>query len=369
MAGAGISTPRPSGYKNEERCSAAPREPKFVGEPRLVFHVLHAKLPESTSQLPRAPPVSDSMRALRVHDRAGPEALIYESAAVPVPGIGDALVRVSAASFTPTELSWPSTWVDRAGRNRTPVIPGHEVCGTVAALGYGTTGCDVGDAVFGLTDWYRDGTLAEYIAVEARNLATRPAALDDVEAAGSAMPALTANQALFTHGRLAAGQSVLIHGAGGGVGTAAIQLARAADATVLASARSWARDLVLELGADEFIDAEQDSVETVRSVDLVFDLVGGDALGHSWSVVRTSGIIVSVVEDPAARPEARRDARAAFFVVEANGTMLAELASQMDAGQLRPVVGAVRPLAEGREAFASKQAGEVPGKSVVQVAR
>ena len=177
------------------------------------------------------------MHALRIHVRAGPEGLIYESAAVPEPGIGDVLVRVGAASFTTTELSWPSTWVDRAGRDRTPVIPGHEVCGTVAALGYGTTGWDLGDVVFGLTDWYRDGTLAEYVAVEARNLAFKPAGLADVEAAACAMPALTAMQALFTHGRLVPRQTVLIQGAGGGVGTAAIQLARAADAIVLASAR------------------------------------------------------------------------------------------------------------------------------------
>ena len=309
------------------------------------------------------------MRALRIHTQAGPEALIYESAAVPEPGIGDVLVRVSAASFTPTELSWPSTWVDHAGRDRTPVIPGHEVCGTVAALGYGTTGWDIGETVFGLTDWYRDGTLAEYVSVEARNLAAKPAGLDDVEAAASAMPAMTANQALFTHGRLEPGQTVLIQGAGGGVGTAAIQLARAADARVLASARTWARDVVLELGAHEFIDADQDPIETAaKAVDLLVDLVGGDALGRAWPLLRTGGTIVSLVADPAARPQARSDTRAAFFVVEANGTMLSKLAGQMDTGQLRPVVGAVRPLAEGREAFASKQAGKVPGKSVLEVA-
>src|SRR5215467_8040155 len=132
------------------------------------------------------------MRALRTHQPGGPQHLVEEEAPIPSPGIGDVLIRVHSASFTPTELSWPSTWVDRAGRDRTPVIPGHEVCGTVAALGYGTTGWDVGDAVFGLTDWYRDGTLAEYVAVEGRNLASKPAGLADVEAAACAMPALTA---------------------------------------------------------------------------------------------------------------------------------------------------------------------------------
>ena len=180
---------------------------------------------------------------------------------------------------------------------------------------------------------------------------------------------MTANQALFTHGRLEPGQTVLIQGAGGGVGTAAIQLARAADARVLASAHAWARDVVLEFGAHEFIDADQDPIETAAmGVDLLVDLVGGDVLGRAWPLLRTGGTMVSLVEDPAARSQARSDARAAFFVVEANGTMLSELAAQMDAGQLRPVVGAVRPLAEGREAFTAKQAGEVPGKSVLEVA-
>jgi NADPH:quinone reductase-like Zn-dependent oxidoreductase len=332
-----------------------------------VFHTLYA-IPEATEQLPEGPPVSDVMHALRIHARAGPEALVYESAAVPEPGIGDLLVRVGAASFTPTELSWPSTWVDRRNRDRTPVIPGHEVSGTVAALGYGATGHDIGAAVFGLTDWYRDGTAAEYVVVEARNLASKPARLDHVEAAASAMPAMTAMQGLFTHGGLARGQTVLIQGAGGGVGTVAIQLARAADARVLASARSWARDLVLELGAHEFIDADGDSATTADGVDVVFDLVGGDVLGRSWSLVRAGGTVVSVVEDPAARPEAREDARAVFFVVEAKGAMLDELAAQMNAGQLRPVVGAVHPLAEGRAAFVSKKPGKVPGKVVLAVA-
>ena len=194
------------------------------------------------------------MRALRIHARGGPEALVDEEAPVPEPAIGDVLVRVGAASFTPTELAWPSTWVDRAGRDRTPVIPAHEVCGIVQGLGYGTTGFELGDVVYGLTDWYRDGAAAEYVAVEARNLAPKPAALDETEAAATPMPALTARQALLTHGALAQGQTVLVLGAGGGVGSFAVQLARVVGASVIAAARSWARDAVLELGADQFID-------------------------------------------------------------------------------------------------------------------
>jgi len=308
------------------------------------------------------------MRALRIHSEGGPEGLVYEEAPDPEPGIGDALVRVGAASFTPSELTWPSTWVDRAGRDRTPVIPAHEVCGTVAEIGYGTTGLEVGDAVYGLTDWYRDGAAAEYVAVEARNLASKPSSLTEVEAAATAMPALTASEALFEHGSLSEGQSVLIHGAGGGVGTTAVQLARIAGARVVAAGRSWARDSVLDLGATEFIDVDQETfVDAVSDVDLVFDLVGGDALGGSWSVIRPGGRIVSVVEDPAARPEARKDAESALFVVEPNGERLGKLTSQIDSGELRPVVGEVRKLGDGQEAFATKQAGGVRGKSVLEV--
>jgi NADPH:quinone reductase-like Zn-dependent oxidoreductase len=180
---------------------------------------------------------------------------------VPEPGTGDVLVRVHAASFTPTELTWDSTWVDRLAHDRRPVIPGHEVSGTVDSLGFGTTGFAIGDAVYGLTDWYRDGTLATYVAVEARNLAPKPASLNHVQAAALPMPGLTAWQALFVHGRLSAGHRVLIHGAGGGVGTAAVQLARAARAHVIASGHGSARNLVSELGAERFVDLDRERFE------------------------------------------------------------------------------------------------------------
>src|SRR5512133_706865 len=234
------------------------------------------------------------MRALRLHQQVP----------APEPGIGEVLIGVHAASFTPTELGWPSTWVDRLGHDRRPIVPGHEVSGTVAALGYGAAGFTVGDAVYGLTDWYRDGALADYVAVEARNLAAKPTALDDVEAAAVSLAGLTAWQALFVVGRLAPGQRVLIHGAAGGVGSLAVQLARAVHAHVVATGRGWARELATELGADQFVDLEQDWVEAVAGeVDLVVDLVGGGVLERSWSVLREGGLLVSAVEDP----EPKRD--------------------------------------------------------------
>lgn len=308
------------------------------------------------------------MRALRLHERGGPEQLVYEDAPVPFVGIGDVLLRVRALSFTPTELTWPSTWVDRRGKDRRPVIPAHEVSGVVMALGYGTTGVCIGDAVYGLTDWYRDGVAAEYVAVEARNLAPLPSSLTHVQAAGMPMGGLTAWQALFVHGRLEVGQWVLIHGAGGGVGTVAIQLAHAAGAHVVATGHASSQQLVTELGAEVFVNVDQDRFEeAAEAVDLVFDLVGGDVLHRSWSVVKPGGAIVSVVEDPGAASDGEDGTHGVFFVVEPNRAELDELSRRIDAGELRPIIGQVLPLADGRDAFVAKQHHAVPGKIVLQV--
>jgi NADPH:quinone reductase-like Zn-dependent oxidoreductase len=308
------------------------------------------------------------MHALRIHEQGGPEGLSYEEAPIPEPGTGDALVRVHAASFTPTELTWPSTWVDRLGHDRRPVIPGHEVSGIVEGLGWGTTGFAVGDAVYGLTDWYRDGALAEYVAVEARNLARKPASLDHVQAAALPMPGLTAWQALFTHGGLSRGQRVLIHGAGGGVGSMAVQLARGLGVHVIATGRASARDLAIELGAERFVDLDRERFEeVVEKVDLVVDLVGGEILERSGTVVRDGGIVVSAVDDPRTRRDRADHVRGAYFVVEPARSELEELARRADAGELRPVVGEVFELPDGPKAFEVKQAGGVAGKGVLRI--
>jgi len=306
------------------------------------------------------------MQALRLHERGGPDRLVYEEAPLPYLGIGDALVRVGAASFTPTELEWQPTWVDRAGRDRLPVIPFHEVSGMVVELGPGTTGVGIGDPVYGLTDWYRDGAAAEYVAVEARNLAPRPATLRDVEAAAAALAGLTAWQALFVHGGLAAGQTVLVHGAAGGVGTVAVQLARSAGARVIATGRAGARDVVAELKVDEFVDLDEELFEDAAArADVVFDLVGGDVLRRSLSAVEPGAVVVSAVEPPPAT--VRPGVRAVYFVVEASRHDLVELGRRIESGQVRPVVGQVFPLARGREAFEAKAGGGLRGKAVLQV--
>ena len=291
----------------------------------------------------------------------GPERMSVEERSRPEPGIGDVLIQVRAASFTPTELQWPSTWVDRSGKDRRPVIPGHEVSGTVVGLGYGTTGFGVGDEVFGLTDWYRDGSLAEFVAVEARNLATKPDSLSHVDAAAFPMAALTAWQALFVHADLKADQKVVIHGAGGGVGTLAVQLAVSAGARVIGTGRAEARDLVLRLGAEQYLDLAHDALGEV-GVDVVFDLIGGDVLQHSSAMVRPGGSIVSIVEAPTAE---RSDVNCLLFVVEANGEQLTELARRIDTERLSPVVGNVGALSDGPRLWAEKVAGGIPGKVVL----
>src|SRR4051794_19248394 len=226
-----------------------------------------------------------TMEALRAQARGGPEKLIYERVLPPSPGIGDVLLKVRAASFIPTELDWSSTWVDHAGNARPAPIPAHEVSGMVAALGYGTTGFAVGDEVYGLTDWYRDGAAAGYVAVEARNLAPRPRTVGHLEAATLPLAGLTALQALFDHGGLVAGQSVLIHGAGGGVGTLAVQLAHAAGARVIASGRARIADLVMDLGADVFIDvATPEAAAEAGPAALILDCIGGTVPEPYWAI-------------------------------------------------------------------------------------
>jgi len=306
------------------------------------------------------------MKAARVHEPVGLEGidgLVYEEAPDPVPAVGDALVKVYAAGFTPTELQWP-LWTDRAGHDRAAIIPAHEFSGVVVALGYGTTGVAVGDEVYGLIDGYRDGAAAEFIAIEARDVAPKPTTIDHVHAAAIPQAGLTSWQALFDHGQLAAGQTAVIHGAGGGVGSIAVQLARSAGAHVIGTGRSSARSLVLYLGADSFVDVDQDRWEdAVGQADVVFDTIGGEVLARSPAIVKSGGALVSVVAPP---PADRQDIRALHFVREPSRAQLVELAQLVDTGQLRPQVGAVYTLADAREAFMAKSTQSIPGKVILQ---
>jgi NADPH:quinone reductase-like Zn-dependent oxidoreductase len=305
------------------------------------------------------------MKAVRLHEPKGVEGidgLVYEDAPDPQPAIGDALVQVRAASFTPTELMWPLS-TDRAGHDRGPRIPAHEGSGVVVALGYGTAGVSVGDEVYGLIDGYRDGWAAEYVAIEARSLAPKPATVDFVEAAAVPQAALTSWQALFDHGHLEAGQTVVIHGAAGGVGSMAVPLARWAGAHVIGTGRARARQRVIDLGAEAFVDVERDDWErAVGQVDLVYDIIGGDVLDRSMAIVKPGGTVVSIM---APTHTDRTDIRTVAFVRDPNGAQLREIARLVDEGTLRPEVSATYPMASTREAFMAKATEQIPGKVVL----
>jgi NADPH:quinone reductase-like Zn-dependent oxidoreductase len=288
---------------------------------------------------------------MRLADRPEPQA-----------AINDVVVEVHASGFVGTELTWPSTWSDRLGRSRVPTIPGHELAGIVTALGYGTTGLSIGQRVFGLADWYRDGTLAELAAVEARNLAPLP---DDVDfAVGASLPisGLTAWQGLVVHGRLRPGQRVIAHGAAGAVGSMVTQLAREFGGYVIGTGRAADRQAALDFGANAFVDLDNENLEDVGEVDLVFDLIGGEIGKRSAALVRAGGTVVSIVGPPEAPPAG---GRAIDFVVEADRAQLAEIVERVRDGRLRPHIGAVATLDDAIATFNSTE--RRTGKTIIRV--
>jgi NADPH:quinone reductase-like Zn-dependent oxidoreductase len=305
------------------------------------------------------------MKAIRTHEPTGISGLVFEEAPDPTPNFCEVLVKVAACGITHNELDWP-IWTCRAGHRRTSVIPGHEVSGVVAALGFGTAGLAVGDEVYGLTDQLRDGAAAEYVAVEARNLAAKPRTVDHVHAAAVPRAGLTAWQGLFDHGKLAQGQTVVIHGAGGAVGSMAVQLARWAGAEVVGTGRSHSRELVAELGADRYVALDAERLDDLAGrADLVFDTIGRDVLAGSPALLKPGGRLVTVRADTPL-PTTRDDIRSVVFIQESNRAQLAELARLVDEGHLRPQVGAVYPLAQAVEAYSAKAAGGVAGRTVLQ---
>ncbi|MET9312220.1 NADP-dependent oxidoreductase [Kribbella sp. NPDC003505] len=303
------------------------------------------------------------MRAIVVTDQAaGTAGMTLAERPEPSAAINDVVVEVQASGYVPTELEWPSTWTDRAGRDRAPSILGHELAGVVTELGYGTTGLSVGQRVFGLADWHRDGTLAEYVAIEARNVAPLPGDVDFTVGASLPISGLTAWQGLFQHGRLQSGQSVLAHGAAGAVGTMVTQLAREFGAYVIGTGRAADRDKALDFGAHEFVDLANDSLDDVGPVDLVFDVIGGDVQKSSAARIKPGGTLVTVVGPPEARPA---DGLAIDFVVEADRGQLTEIVQRVRDGRLRTNIGTVATLDDAVATFNSTE--RLKGKTIVRL--
>jgi len=309
------------------------------------------------------------MKAIRIHGRGGPERLVYEDAPQPHPGSGEVLVRVYASSIIATELTWAETYQTSTGTTRSLPIPGHDVSGVVEEIGPGVTIPARGSEVYALTAFDRDGAEAEYTIALPSELAPKPPSLDYVQAAAVPLSALTAWQAFFNHAGLVAGQTVLIHGAAGGVGVFAVQIARCAGAQVIATASARNHDFLRELGANEVIDYTTEHFEEeVHGVDLVFDLVGGATLERSWRVVKPGGVLVSVVSPRPSFAQAKaHGVRPVWFVVEPNREQLIQVGSLIDAGQLRPVIETVPPLSQARQAYERGAKGHTRGKIVLHV--
>ena len=308
------------------------------------------------------------MTALRAHRRGGPEVLIVEQAPVPVPAEGEVLVAVHAAAITFDELTWPETWT-RAGADRTPIIPSHEVSGVVTALGTGVTGLAVGDEVYGLIQFDRDGAAAEYVSAPAGDLARRPSTVSHVVSAALPLAGLTAWQALVDHAGVQPGERVLVHGGTGGVGALAVELAGDLGADVTATVRSDDHELIRGLGARRVIDTRTEAFDAEgEHYDVVVDTVGGQTLERSFAVLRPGGRLVTLSAPP---PEGMADefgVVATFFIVVPDHGQLVRLAEYVDAGRLHVAIAATFPLTEGRRAFASGgERPRKPGKTVLVV--
>lgn len=302
-----------------------------------------------------------TMRAVRLHEPRGPKGLVVEQIETPRPAPGEAQVRVHAAAITRDELDWP---VDRL-----PATPSYELSGVVAELGPGVDDLAIGEDVFALTGFERDGAAADYVVVPSGFLAPRPRTLGHVESAAIPLAALSAWQGLVDHGRLVKRERVLVHGAAGGVGHLAVQLARARGAHVIGTASTTDVEWVRELGADEVIDHTSERFEdVVEQVDLVFDTAGGERLERSPLVLRSGGRLVSVAEEPPRESSADREIDAVYFVVEPNREQLVELARLVDGGELRPAIDEVFPLDEARAAFERSMGRGKRGKVVLRVA-
>jgi NADPH:quinone reductase-like Zn-dependent oxidoreductase len=291
------------------------------------------------------------MKAVRLEFRGGPEAIVCGDVSMPRPAEGELLVHVRAVGVTPTELEWMPTWTTPAGGQRPfPIIPGHEFSGEVRAVGPGVTDFAEGAAIFGMNDWYRDGTQAEYCIARAVDVAAKPRPLDHTAAAVTPISALTAWQGLIERARLCTGERVLVHGAAGAVGAFAVQIARWRGAHVIGTASAHNLDYVRDIGAEQVIDYGAERFEdAVREADVVFDTVGGEILARSWGVLKPGGRMITI----AASGEQTSDpkVRDAFFIVEPNALQLAVLASLIDGGEIRPEVGAIFPLNQARQAY------------------
>lgn len=309
------------------------------------------------------------MKAIYLNQKGGPESLLFGDIAKPQPKPGEVLVKVHATAITPAEFQWFPTFNTPSGEARPfPIVLSHEFSGVIEIIGAGVGNFKAGDEIFGLNDWFANGAQAEYCVAPATMLAHKPRLLDHAQAAVVPISALTAWQALLERIKLQFDQRILIHGAAGGVGIFAVQLARWRGAHVIATASAGDLDFVRTLGAHEVIDYQATRFEDiVQDVDVVFDSVGGETLDRSWNVLAKTGRLVTVATQNANAVEQR--VRDAFMLVRPEASQLKQIADLIDAGELRVFFERAFPLMQAQEAYARAQQGKRRGKIVLTVGR
>ncbi len=308
------------------------------------------------------------MKAVRLHSYGGPEVLVYEEAPRPTPEAGEVLVRVHAAGVNPVDRSTRVGYLQQMVNFALPLIPGLDLAGVVEELGPDVSTVAVGDAIYGFSNMVRQGAYAEYARIGVGEFAPKPATVDFVTAAAVPLSALAAWQALNDVAGLQAGQTVLIQGAGGGVGSFAVQFAASKGARVIATEEGSKADFLRGLGAAEVIDHTTTRFEeVVHDVDVVLDLVGGEVQTRSFAVLKSGGILVTTMGQPDAEAAGARGVRASGIMTQANSTQLREIAALIDAGTVRSVVAQVFPLAEAAQAHALLDSGRAGGKIVLRV--
>jgi NADPH:quinone reductase-like Zn-dependent oxidoreductase len=308
------------------------------------------------------------MRAIRAHTRGGPEQLRLDDVPKPEPRAGEALVRVHAASITPTELTWNETWTDRAGHDRTPTIPSHEFSGVVEEVGLGVAHVVPDEEVYGLVPFDQDGAAADYVAIRARDLAPKPVKLDHTRTATLPLAALTAWQAFTEQAHVGPGDHVLVHGGAGGVGAFAVQIAKVLGARVSATASADDIEYVRSLGADEVVDYKSTPFEQIVSdVDIVLDPIGGKTTRASLDVLNDGGTLISITDPATVTLTEGRRVTGKYFIVEPDRLQLIDLARLVDDGRLRVEVAGVFALEDTAAAFEFARTARRRGKIVLEI--
>lgn len=310
----------------------------------------------------------NTMKAVRAHQRGGPEALRYEDAPVPKVGPGEVLVEVHAAAVTPGELTWDETWQSADGADRTPIIPSHEFSGVIARVGEEVSSLTPRNEVYGLIDFNHDGAAAEFVSLPQEAVVSRPLRLSHVESAALPMTALTAAQALSDHARLQPGERVFIQGGAGGVGSLAVQLAKALGAEVTATAREGDEPLVKTLGADRVVPSVAAALSPGEPLfDVLLDTFGGPVPAESYGLVRPGGRLVTLAQPPDQSLAKRHGIEGIFFIVGSDPDELRHIADLAEQGELRPVIARKLPLADAAKAYEPAPAPRPPGKTVLVV--